>query len=71
MNARLALVGLVVGLLATPSLGAEPDFAALEVQRYDPPKPAPDFELPDLNGQRVRLADFRGKIVLLYFWATW
>ncbi|MBN2654553.1 MAG: redoxin domain-containing protein [Nitrospirae bacterium] len=32
---------------------------------------APDFVLPDLNGKQVRLSDFRGKAVLLNFWATW
>lgn len=32
---------------------------------------APDFALPDLNGNLVRLSDFRGKPVLLNFWATW
>ena len=30
-----------------------------------------DFRLPDLNGIRVDLSDFRGKIVFLNFWATW
>ncbi len=33
--------------------------------------PAPDFELPDLNGNLVRLSQFRGRPVLLNFWATW
>jgi len=32
---------------------------------------APDFELKSLDGQQVRLSDFRGKAVLLNFWATW
>ena len=33
--------------------------------------PAPDFELTSLDGRRVKLSDFRGKAVLLNFWATW
>jgi peroxiredoxin len=33
--------------------------------------PAPDFVLPDLQGQAVRLSDHRGKIVFLNLWATW
>ena len=33
--------------------------------------PAPDFILPDLDGKMVRLADFKGKVVLLNVWATW
>jgi len=32
---------------------------------------APDFELETLKGQKVRLSDFKGKVVLLDFWATW
>ena len=34
-------------------------------------KPAPDFELETLDGQRFRLSDQRNKIVVLDFWATW
>lgn len=34
-------------------------------------KPAPDFTLLDLNGNAVRLSDFRGSIVVMNFWATW
>jgi hypothetical protein len=32
---------------------------------------APDFTLPDLNGKRHSLSDFRGKKVLLVTWASW
>jgi len=34
-------------------------------------KAAPEFAREDLNGKRVSLADYRGKVVLLNFWATW
>jgi peroxiredoxin len=33
--------------------------------------PAPDFTLPLVGGGEVRLADLRGKLVLVNFWATW
>ena len=33
-------------------------------------KQAPDFALQDLQGKQVKLSDFRGKAVLLNFWAT-
>ena len=32
---------------------------------------APDFELPDRNGKKVRLSSFRGRKVLLFTWASW
>lgn len=34
-------------------------------------RPAPDFSLTDLSGRLLRLSDYRGKIVILDFWATW
>lgn len=32
---------------------------------------APDFEAPDIMGNPVKLSDYRGKYVVLDFWATW
>ena len=34
-------------------------------------KDAPEFSLKDANGKLVHLADYKGKVVLLDFWATW
>lgn len=34
-------------------------------------KPAPDFTLPDANGKPVALSSFKGKYVLVDFWASW
>lgn len=34
-------------------------------------KPAPGFTLEDLNGKKLSLADYKGKALLINFWATW
>ena len=34
-------------------------------------KPAPDFTLKSLDGKDLNLAQYRGKVVLVNFWATW
>ena len=36
-----------------------------------PPIAAPGWQLPNLEGKTVRLSDFKGKVVVLNFWATW
>src|SRR5271165_6343401 len=37
----------------------------------DTRKPAPDFTLSDSKGLPIRLSKYRGKVVVLDFWATW
>ena len=46
---------------------------SLAAQSADPllHKPAPPFVREDLNKQRIDLSSYRGKVVLLTFWATW
>ncbi|MBL8137896.1 MAG: TlpA family protein disulfide reductase [Acidobacteria bacterium] len=48
-------------------LGAQADAAACMPNA----KPATDFTLPALDGKKVSLSQFKGKVVLLNFWATW
>jgi cytochrome oxidase Cu insertion factor (SCO1/SenC/PrrC family) len=71
---RAARAGVAVALVVTAAAlsgAAAPDFTALRIQPYEPPKPAPAFSLPDVAGKPWSLADARGKVVLLFFWATW
>lgn len=42
-----------------------------EIKQQENRVEAPDFVLNDLEGNSVKLSDFRGKIVFLNFWATW
>lgn len=52
------------GLAASGGVGAE-------VRPEKSRRMAPDFTLNDASGNPIRLKDFRGKVVLLNFWATW
>ena len=50
----------LVLLLVVPSFAGE-----------DPPSNAPQFSLDSLDGEELTLADYRGKYLLVNFWATW
>lgn len=45
--------------------------ASVDMHHFTDPVKAPDFELNSVQGEKVNLAQYRGKVVLLSFWATW
>lgn len=47
------------------------DVSAASVKPDTQRKMAPDFTLKDSDGKPVSLSDYKGKVVLLNFWATW
>ncbi|MEX2303079.1 MAG: TlpA disulfide reductase family protein [Bryobacterales bacterium] len=76
MTKRIAPVAaLAAGLLLTGSCTLNSEVSEDTVSAADANleerKPAPEFTLKDGDGNDVSLADFRGKVVLLNFWATW
>jgi len=60
---------LFLALCTTAPLSAQNNWNDIWEQSIE--VPAPDFELTDLQGNRVRLSDFRGMTVLLNFTTTW
>jgi peroxiredoxin len=59
---------------ATPIVPAKPQpgtSTKASVPTLKAGTPAPDFASVDLNGRTVRLSDWKGKVVVLDFWATW
>jgi len=65
MTIRLSLV--IAILLAISNAEAVAPWEIEEIMG----SPAPTFELKDLSENKVSLSDFKGKVVLINFWATW
>jgi cytochrome c biogenesis protein CcmG/thiol:disulfide interchange protein DsbE len=57
----------MVGIVACQSEKPKPSVVKDQGSR----KTAPEFELKDATGKPVKLSDYKGKVVLLDFWATW
>ena len=73
MRAGIATLLSVPLLLLDAAWSAVPGplLDALQLAKPTSRLEAPAFDLPTLGGRSVRLADLRGRPVLLYFWATW
>jgi peroxiredoxin len=72
VKSRVVVALLALAAVLSPAgAAAEDPVAALSLIRPKPAKDAPDFELRTPDDRTIRLADLKGKVVLLNFWATW
>ena len=65
------MLSLALLLLAGTAHGHSAAQHSVRLVEFSPPLPAPSFSLPALDGGSVNLEDYRGRFVLLNFWATW
>ena len=70
---KSGLIFLLVMLLPLSGLTAEQALPAAnyKLKRLSNPVSAPDFLLMDMDGQQHSLKQYRGKVVIINFWATW
>jgi peroxiredoxin len=69
INLVLAVALLVV--MATVTSAADHPAVTTPLPSAQDRKPAPNFVLTDANGQTITLSSYKGRVVLLDFWATW
>lgn len=69
-NSKIA-VAIALGSIVLFSACSGSQAARASAKAEKDRKPAPNFTLKDANGKSVSLADYKGKVVLLNFWATW
>jgi len=69
---KAVLVALcLVAARASSAAGAEDPAAALSLMKPRPPQPAKNFQISTPDNRPLSLAEFKGKVVFLNFWATW
>lgn len=73
LGALFTALVLVVGVAGPIAAETTVDHAVWEAAGVTPVPPVrvPPPTLRDVGGRRVSLADFKGHVVMLYFWATW
>src|SRR6266581_1677800 len=69
MNARVRGTSLALAWAIVFAILCVPDAASLPSVKER--KPAPDFALVDASGAPIQLSAYKGRVVLLDFWATW
>jgi peroxiredoxin len=68
----LCVILIVLVNLSISAEGGEDEFySKMKINPIRGSKKTPDFSLQDLNGKKVELTQFKGKVVFLNFWATW
>jgi cytochrome c biogenesis protein CcmG/thiol:disulfide interchange protein DsbE len=67
----MELTNLVIATLLTAVTGAAQSAVTAAIQPANDRRPAPEFTLKDSAGKTVNLKKYRGKVVVLDFWATW
>src|SRR5258708_2650859 len=79
LNKKTFVVAAVLGAVVACSMSESP--VPVTEKSGPPPESSlkaektrnqpPPFELKDVDGKTVKLSDYKGKVVLLNFWATW